>query len=196
MTGAYSAFVNSGIWIEPYFISRIEDSHGNILLEVVPKRKEALSEQSAYTIVHMLKGGTEERGGTSQALFEFDIFRGNEIGGKTGTTSNHSDGWFMGITRNHVAGMWVGGEDRCIHFRTSELGEGARMALPIYGRYMTKIYADTSLDIKKGYFIRPKKMNINLNCPYRPEPELADSTEIYHEGDLYIEGEEPIQEEQ
>jgi penicillin-binding protein 1A len=194
MTGAYSAFVNSGIWIEPYFISRIEDSHGNVLLEVVPKRKEALSEQSAYTMVHMLKGGTEERGGTSQALFEFDIFRGNEIGGKTGTTSNHSDGWFMGITRNHVAGMWVGGEDRCIHFRTSEYGEGARLALPIYGRYMTKIYADTSLDIKKGYFIRPKKMNINLQCPYRPEPDLPDSTEIYHEGDLYLEGEEPKEE--
>jgi penicillin-binding protein 1A len=194
MTGAYSAFVNSGIWIEPYFISRIEDSHGNVLLEVVPKRKEALSEQSAYTMVHMLKGGTEERGGTSQALFQFDIFRGNEIGGKTGTTSNHSDGWFMGITRNHVAGMWVGGEDRCIHFRTSEYGEGARLALPIYGRYMTKIYADSSLDIRKGYFIRPKKMNINLQCPYRPEPELIDSTEIYHEGDLYMEGEEPKEE--
>jgi penicillin-binding protein 1A len=188
MTGAYSAFVNSGIWTEPYYISRIEDHNGNVLFETVPKKKEALSEQTAYIMVHMLKGGTEERGGTSQALFEYDIFRGNEIGGKTGTTSNHSDGWYMGITRDHVAGMWVGGQDRCIHFRTSALGEGSRLALPIFGKYMEKIYADGTLDIKKGYFKRPKKLDVELECPYRPEPELPDSV-IFHEGDFESEEE-------
>jgi penicillin-binding protein 1A len=169
MTGAYAAFVNSGVWIEPYFVSRIEDRNGNVLHEFLPKTKDALSEELAYVMVHMLKGGTEERGGTSQALFRFNIFNGNEVGGKTGTTSNHSDGWFMGITKEHVAGVWVGAEDRSIHFRTSQLGEGAHVALPIFGLYMEKVYADTSLGIKKGYFKRPKKLSININCPYRPE---------------------------
>ena len=170
MTGAYSAFVNSGVWIEPYFVARIEDRNGNILHEFIPKTKDALSEELAYVMVHMLKGGTEERGGTSQALFQYDIFRGNEVGGKTGTTSNHSDGWFMGITKSHVAGMWVGAEDRSIHFRTTQTGEGARVALPMFGLYMEKVYADTSLGIRKGYFKRPKRLSININCPYRPEP--------------------------
>jgi len=176
MTGAYSTFVNGGLWIEPYFITRIEDHNGNILEEFVPKTSDAINEQLAYTMVHMLKGGTEERGGTSQSLFEYNIFSRNEVGGKTGTTSNHSDGWYMGITRDHVVGVWVGGEDRCIHFRTSALGEGSKIALPIFGRYMQKVYADTSVDVKKGYFRRPKHLNINLVCPYRPEP--VDSLQI------------------
>ncbi len=175
MVGAYSAFVNSGVWVEPYFISRIEDRNGNILHEVIPKTRDALSEDVAYVMVHMLKGGVEERGGTSQALFKYNIFRGNEVGGKTGTTSNHSDGWYMGITKNLVSGVWVGGEDRSIHFRTSQLGEGSKIALPIFGLYMEKVYADDSLNIPKGYFKRPKKLSININCPPRPEPALADS---------------------
>lgn len=179
MTGAYSAIVNQGEYIEPFFLYRIEDKNGNILHEFKPKNYQAISPQTAYTMVHMLKGGTEERGGTSQALFEYNIFRGNEIGGKTGTTSNHSDGWYMGITRDHVAGMWVGGEDRCIHFRTSELGEGSRTALPIFGIYMEKVYADTSLKVEKGYFRKPKNYTVNLECPYRPESELSDSTLVF-----------------
>jgi len=170
MTGAYSTFVNSGVWVEPYFITRIEDRNGNVLEEFIPKTSDAISEQVAYTMVHMLKGGTEERGGTSQALFRYGIFGRNEIGGKTGTTSNHSDGWYMGVTKDMVAGTWVGGEDRCIHFRTSELGEGSKIALPIFGLYMQKVYADTSLEIKKGYFRRPKRLTVDLVCPYRPEP--------------------------
>jgi penicillin-binding protein 1A len=175
MVGAYSAFVNNGVWVEPYFISRIEDRNGNILHEVIPKTRDALSEEVAYVMVHMLKGGVEERGGTSQALFKYNIFRGNEVGGKTGTTSNHSDGWYIGITKNLVSGVWVGGEDRSIHFRTSQLGEGSKIALPIFGLYMEKIYADESLNIPKGYFKRPKKMSININCPPRPEPVPVDS---------------------
>ncbi|MCR6638114.1 MAG: transglycosylase domain-containing protein [Sporocytophaga sp.] len=175
MVGAYSAFVNSGVWVEPYFISRIEDRNGNILHEVIPKTRDALSEDVAYVMVHMLKGGVEEKGGTSQALFKYNIFRGNEVGGKTGTTSNHSDGWYMGITKNLVSGVWVGGEHRSIHFRTSQLGEGSKIALPIFGLYMEKVYADESLNIPKGYFKRPKKLSININCPPRPEPALADS---------------------
>ena len=180
MTGAYSTFVNGGVWVEPIYISRIEDSKGNIIHEVIPKTKDALSEQTAYTMVHMLKGGTEERGGTSQALYPFDIFRGNEIGGKTGTTSNHSDGWFMGVTRSLVAGTWVGGEDRSIHFRTSALGEGSKIALPIFGLFLEKVYKDPTINIAKGWFKRPKKYNIDLHCPYRPE--TIDSTDISEGG--------------
>ena len=187
MTGAYAAFVNSGVWIEPYFVSRIEDRNGNVLHEFLPKTKDALSEELAYVMVHMLKGGTEERGGTSQALFRYNIFNGNEVGGKTGTTSNHSDGWFMGITKEHVAGVWVGAEDRSIHFRTSQLGEGAHVALPIFGLYMEKVYADTSLGIKKGYFKRPKKLSININCPYRPE-RVTDTTLIEESDPLAEQG--------
>jgi penicillin-binding protein 1A len=178
MTGAYSALVNQGLWIEPYFLYRIEDQNGNVLHEFRPKVSQAVNPETAFTMVHMLKGGTEERGGTSQALYPYDIFRGNEIGGKTGTTSNYSDGWYMGITRDHVAGMWVGGDDRCIHFRTSALGEGSRTALPIFGLYMEKVYKDTSSLVEKGYFRRPKNYSRNLVCPYRPEPEESDSTFI------------------
>ncbi|MCS6824367.1 MAG: penicillin-binding protein [Cytophagaceae bacterium] len=194
MTGAYAAFVNSGVWIEPFFVTRIEDRNGNILAEFRPKTKDALSEELAYVMVHMLKGGTEERGGTSQALFQYDIFSGNEVGGKTGTTSNHSDGWFIGITKSHVAGVWVGAEDRCVHFRTSQLGEGARVALPIFGLYMEKIYKDTSLGIKRGFFKRPKKLSININCPYRPEP-IRDTIPIQEADPLDSETEEDIQNE-
>ena len=178
MTAAYSAFVNSGVWVEPVFITRIEDRNGNILHEVVPKTRDAVSEQTAYSMVHMLKGGTEERGGTSQALYPYDIFRGNEIGGKTGTTSNHSDGWFMGLTRSIVAGTWVGGEDRSIHFRSSALGEGAKTALPIFGLFLESVYKDTSINIAKGWFKRPKKYTTNLHCPYRPDHFRLDSVAL------------------
>ena len=176
MTGAYSTFVNGGVWVEPIFISRIEDNKGNVIHEVVPKTRDALSEQTAFTMVHMLKGGTEERGGTSQALYPYDIFRGNEIGGKTGTTSNHSDGWFMGVTKSLVAGTWVGGEDRSIHFRTSALGEGSKIALPIFGIFLERVYKDRTINISKGWFRRPKHYEVDLHCPYRPEK--RDSIEI------------------
>jgi penicillin-binding protein 1A len=178
MTAAYSAFVNSGVWIEPTMVIRIEDRNGNILYEAKPKTRDAISEQTAYSMVHMLKGGTEERGGTSQALYPYDIFRGNEIGGKTGTTSNHSDGWFMGVTKSIVAGTWVGGEDRCIHFRSSAMGEGSKTALPIFGIFLERVYKDTSITISKGWFKRPKKYTVNLHCPYRPDHYRLDTTTI------------------
>ncbi|HEY8402125.1 MAG TPA: penicillin-binding transpeptidase domain-containing protein, partial [Cytophagaceae bacterium] len=182
MTGAYSAFVNGGVWVEPMFISRIEDRNGNVLYEEVPKTRDALTEEQAYIMVHMLKGGVEERGGTSQELFRYNIFKGNEIGGKTGTTSNYSDGWYMGITKGLVAGVWVGGEDRAIHFRTSQLGEGAKVALPMFGIFLEKLYADTSITVEKGYFKKPKKLSVNIHCPSRPE-NITDSTEVLKSGE-------------
>lgn len=164
LVNAYSTFVNNGSWIEPIFITRIEDKYGNVLQEFVPETKEAMNEESAYMMVHMLKGGTEEKDGTALGLYRYKIFGGNEVGGKTGTTSNYSDGWFVGITHNLVAGAWVGGDDRSIHFRTYALGQGSRLALPIVGKFFEKVYADTTTEIKKGYFNRPKSFNIELNC--------------------------------
>jgi penicillin-binding protein 1A len=164
LVNAYSTFVNNGTWTEPIFITRIEDKYGNIIQEFVPQTKEAMNEESAYLMVHMLKGGTEEKDGTALGLYRFKIFGGNEVGGKTGTTSNYSDGWFVGITHNLVAGAWVGGDDRSIHFRTYALGQGSRLALPIVGKFFEKVYADSTTGIKKGYFNRPKSFDIELNC--------------------------------
>jgi penicillin-binding protein 1A len=183
MVGAYSTFLNKGVWTEPTFIERIEDNSGNVIFEAAPKRRDAVSEDVAAVMVYLLKGGTEEGGGTSQALFQYDIFRGNELGGKTGTSSNYSDGWYMGISTHLVGGVWVGGEDRSIHFRTSATGEGSKTALPIFGLFMEKVYADTSLDINVGRFKMPSKLSININCPRRPERVIeVDSSKISEEG--------------
>ena len=191
MVGAYSTFLNKGVWTEPIYIERIEDNSGNILYEASPKRRDALTEEVAAVMVHMLKGGTEERGGTSQALFQYNLFRGNEMGGKTGTTSNYSDGWFMGVSTKLVGGVWVGGEDRSIHFRTSATGEGSKTALPIFGLFMEKVYADTSLDIKMGRFKMPRKLSININCPRRAERIIVDSIAIIEEEDQLPDEEVP-----
>jgi len=166
LVGAYSAFVNKGIWTQPIFITRIEDRHGNIIREFIPLRKKALNEETAFLMLTMLKAGLEEPGGTSQALFQYDLFKKNELGGKTGTSSNHSDGWFVGVSKDLVGGAWVGGEHRSIHFRTGQLGEGAKTALPIFGRFMEKVYSDKSLDIKMGYFPKPGvKITKQYYCP-------------------------------
>lgn len=164
MASAYAAFVNKGVWIEPHFVTRIEDRQGNVLYEANPVTYQAISEENAYSMIHMLVGGTEIAGGTSQALLSFDIFRRNQIGGKTGTTSNYSDGWFIGVTKDLVGGVWVGGEDRCIHFTTSSTGEGSKTALPVFGKVMEKVYADTSLNITPGYFDKPENYSIDVDC--------------------------------
>lgn len=179
MVGAYSTFLNKGIWTEPVFVTRIEDKNGNLIHEFVPQRKHAISEETAWLMLHMLKGGLEEPGGTSQALFQHGgLFKGNEFGGKTGTSSNHSDGWFMGVTKDLVTGVWVGGDDRSIHFRTSALGEGARTACPVYGIYMEKLYADSETGVKMGYFPRPfVKITKPYNCRTILKPKV-DSTAL------------------
>lgn len=166
MVGAYSTFVNQGVWTEPLFITRIEDKNGNILQEFVPKTKEVLSEESAYLMVHMLKGATEEKGGTALGLNKYGLlWNGAEIGGKTGTTQNYSDGWFVGITTQLTTGIWVGGDDRCIHFRSMNDGQGARMAMPIWAIYMNHLYADSLTGIKKERFPMPSTpLSVEINC--------------------------------
>ncbi|HKZ36291.1 MAG TPA: transglycosylase domain-containing protein, partial [Chryseolinea sp.] len=127
LVGGYSSFVNSGIHTEPYFITHIEDKNGNVIENRVPKTRQAISEQTAFKMVYMLMGGVQEQGGTSLGL-SYELKKDNEIGGKTGTTNNASDGWYMGIARDLVSGSWVGGDERSIHYRDWSLGSGGKTA--------------------------------------------------------------------
>jgi penicillin-binding protein 1A len=171
LVGSYSTFVNQGIHTQPFYISRIEDKNGNVIENFVPKTRQAISEQTAFKMVYMLMGGVEEAGGTSVAL-PYDLKKDNEIGGKTGTTNNASDGWYMGITRNLVSGAWVGGDERSIHFRDWSMGQGGRTARPIWAGYMLKVYADPTLDYKKGQFRRPDTgLDMTMNCKAYETPQ-------------------------
>jgi len=184
MTGAMSTFANRGVYVEPIFITRIEDKNGNILEQFRPKQQEAFSEQTAWLMIQLMKGVVES--GTSIRLrykYGFD----NPIAGKTGTTQNQSDGWFMGITPDLVTGVWVGCEDRAAHFRTITLGQGANMALPVWAIYMQKVYADPSLRIFKNDFFEPKvRPDVDLDCgdgevspaPAKKKPVVVDEDEF------------------
>ena len=163
IVGAYSTFVNEGIHTEPYYITRIEDKNGNVIENFVPKTRQAISEQTAYKMVYMLMGGVQEKGGTSQGL-SYELKVDNEIGGKTGTTNNASDGWYMGITHDLVSGAWVGGDERSIHYKQWDLGQGSKTARPIWDKYMRKVYADATLEYKKGRFKQPANLDIKLDC--------------------------------
>ena len=162
MVGAYSVFVNHGIWTEPIYLLRIEDKNGNVIYERKPRIKVVLDEQTAYVMTDMLKAVIKE--GTGVRLgWKYNLT--NPIGGKTGTTNNNSDGWFMGITPDLVTGVWTGAEDRAIHFSSTDFGEGANTALPIFGIYMQKVYADKTLNYTKGDFPVPKGgVTITLDC--------------------------------
>ncbi|WP_174238226.1 penicillin-binding protein 1A [Cyclobacterium xiamenense] len=165
MVGSFSTFVNKGEHITPIYIDRIEDKNGNVLHQFIPRKRPAMSEEHAYIMVYMLRGGTEEEGGTSQGLPRNLRDEGNEIGGKTGTTQNASDGWYIGITKDLVSGVWVGGDDRAIHFRSWLNGQGSRTARPIWAKFMTKVYEDPSLGITKGPFPKPERpLSIEIDC--------------------------------
>lgn len=142
MVSGYTTFANKGIRVEPLYVTRIEDMSGNTIANFNPQMSEVLTEDASYKMLHMLKNVID--GGTgSRVRFRYGIKA--PMGGKTGTTQNNSDGWFMGFTPSLVSGVWVGGEDRSIHFDRMSEGQGASMALPIYGLYMQKVYADKTL---------------------------------------------------
>ena len=169
MVGAYGTFVNKGVHTEPYFITAIYDRHGNLLQEFKPKTSVAISPELAQVMLHMLRGGTQEKGGTGLGLYRYGVLADNEIGTKTGTTQDFSDGWFMGVTHNLVGGVWVGAEDRVVHFKTIELGQGSKMALPIFGNFLKTVYADSTIDLGPGRFARPSaaekaKYSIIMDC--------------------------------
>jgi len=142
MVSGYSVFPNKGIRVEPLFVTRIEDSFGNTIASFTPHVNEVLTEDASYKMLHMMRKVID--GGTgSRVRFRYGIKA--PMGGKTGTSQNHSDGWFMAFTPRLVSGCWVGGEDRSIHFDRISEGQGAAMALPIYGLFMQKVYADKTL---------------------------------------------------
>tara|TARA_B110001469_G_scaffold70262_1_gene66848 strand:- start:802 stop:1614 length:813 start_codon:yes stop_codon:yes gene_type:complete len=161
MVGAYGTFANKGVYTTPVFLNRIEDKNGVVLDEFSPVTKEVLSEEKAYVMLNLMQGVTKK--GSGQRLgWKYGLK--NQIAGKTGTTQNQSDGWFMGVVPNLVTGVWTGAEDRSVHFRTITLGQGANMALPIWGEYMTRVYNDSNLGISKEDFEVPNTLNIQINC--------------------------------
>ncbi|MEL7005943.1 MAG: hypothetical protein AAFN93_24925 [Bacteroidota bacterium] len=161
-----------------FYFYGFRDLNGNILQQFVPEIKEALNEETAYLMLHMLRGTTEEPGGTGGPL-DYDLKVNNEIGGKTGTTDNASDGWFVGVTNDLFAGAWVGGDNRSVHFRYWAMGQGARTAMPIYEKFMLKVYADRRLSYKKGPFDRPlKPLSVELDCDIYGNTTLSDSLRL------------------
>jgi len=197
MVGAYSTFVNNGIYTKPRFIDRIEDRYGNIIKQFPRETKSAISEELASVMTYMLRGATEETGGTGRGLYRYNLLgKDTQVGAKTGTTQNYSDGWFMGVTPSLVSGVWVGAEDRSIHFKTIKNGQGARMAMPIWALYMQRIYADSTLNYQKEQFPEPTfDVTINLDCSQEGNI-IVDSTMIIPDSlktgieDIYIETEE------
>ncbi len=166
MTGAYSAFVNHGLWTEPTFLLRIEDKNGNVIYNSSPKRKQAMNEEYAYVMVDMLRSVVDMDNKATGNRLRWKYNFTNPIAGKTGTTSDNSDGWFIGAVPQLVTGIWTGCEDHDFHFRSTHTGEGANSALPIFALYLKKVYADQSLGIKKDKnFELPKKpLTTELDC--------------------------------
>ena len=178
MVGAYSAFANKGTYVKPVVVTRMEDKNGTVIFQTAPITKDVLSEESAYVTLKLLEGVTEAGSGVrlrhrgadkTNPIFR-DVVTGypyefdNPIAGKTGTTQNQSDGWFIGMVPNLATGVWVGGEDRSIHFETIAYGQGATMALPIWATFMKQAYADSTLTVSREGFEAPNVLTIPLDC--------------------------------
>lgn len=181
LVNSFGTVVNEGMYHDPILVTRIEDKNGKVIYQAATEQKRVISYETAWLMTEMLKGGMTEPGGTTQALWEWDLFNYNtDFGGKTGTSSNHSDAWFVGVTKNLIGGAWVGGEHRSVHFRTGQLGEGSRTALPIFGLFMEKVLKDENFKQYRGKFpTKPKeKILRSYNChTYIPRDTTAhDST--------------------
>ena len=189
MVSAYSTFANKGVYVKPYTIQRIEDKNGTILYQHTPQSRDVLSKESAFVTIKLLEGVTKYGSGrrlrtNSDYIKELDHYKKavtgypyafeNDIAGKTGTTQNQSDGWFIGMVPNLATGVWVGGEDRSVRFPTITYGQGATLALPIWGMYMKDVYADESLDISKDEFEKPDNLSIQIDCDEDNEEETEE----------------------
>lgn len=181
MVGAYGTFGNKGVYTKPYFVTKIADKYGNTIASFQPQRKDAIDENTAYLMVSLLQNVVNKGSGirlkigkyaqtydsktnSVKNLSNYPPFTG-EIGGKTGTTQNQSDGWFMGETPQLVTGVWTGGEVRSIRFPSLTYGQGARMAMPVYGRFLRKVYDDPTLEYKDDFsFEKPVGFNVSLDC--------------------------------
>lgn len=159
LVNSYSTIINEGMYHEPVLVTRIEDKNGNVIYEPDRTQRRAVSYEISWLMTEMLKGGMTEPGGTTQALWEWDLFHyDTDFGGKTGTSSNYSDAWFVGVSKNLIGGAWVGGEHRSVHFRTGQLGEGSKTALPIFGLFMEKVLKDENFKKYRGKFpTKPKE---------------------------------------
>lgn len=165
MVGAFSTYVNKGVFVRPYFVTHIEDKHGNPVAGFIPQRSEAIDEKTAFLMVNLLEGvvneGTGSRLRSREGYGQFTM----PIAGKTGTTQNHSDGWFIGMTPRLAAGIWTGADLRSIHFNDISTGQGANMALPIWGYFMKKVMADATLGYSPNEdFKGPEGFNVDLSC--------------------------------
>ncbi len=197
MVGAYSTFANEGVYVKPTLINRIEDKNGTILYQHTPETKDVISSETAYVTIKLLQGVTKSgsgsrlrhKGGANSAYksavtgypYEFK----NPIAGKTGTTQNNSDGWFMGMVPNLVTGVWVGGEDRSVHFESTMYGQGATMALPVWALYMKDCYNDERLTISKEEFTVPPNLTIEVDCDkWKEEGKPEDIEEVPDEFDF------------
>jgi penicillin-binding protein 1A len=177
MAGAYCTFANNGMYNEPWFISRIEDENGNLIESFEPLERRALSEKTTYIMLDMLKGVVDDHYGTGAGLKDRFGLSG-EIGGKTGTTQDHSDGWFMGITSNLVTAIWVGAAERKMRFSNLRYGQGAYMAMPIFGKFYHKVTHDPSLGMPVSHFDRPANFSEYLDC--QTEVVYASDPDPYH----------------
>lgn len=179
MVSAYSTFANKGVYVKPYAIQRIEDKNGTILYQHKPQSRDVLSEESAYVTINLLEGVTRFGSGArlrtnsdyaknseayKRAVTGYPYAFENAIAGKTGTTQNQSDGWFIGMVPNLATGVWVGGEDRSVRFPSITYGQGATLALPIWGMYMKDVFADEHLDVSTEEFEKPENLSIQINC--------------------------------
>ncbi len=192
MVSAYSTFANKGLRVEPMIITRIEDKNGTVLQEFTPQTKEVLSEESAYVVLDLLKGVTESGSGVRLRLpwkkpgfvtghpYKFT----NPIAGKTGTTQNHTDGWFMGIVPNLATGVWTGGDDNAIHFAGITKGQGATMSLPSWALFMKKCYADKTLNISQEDFEKPENLTINVDCAEKNDEKNDEKKDEVPEEDI------------
>ena len=180
MVGAFNTYTNQGVYVKPYFVTRIEDRYGNVIATFQPERHEAFDDQTAYLMVNLLQGVIDRGTGIRLRNREgYGRFR-MPIAGKTGTTQNHSDGWFVGTTPRLTAGVWTGADLRSIHFRTISSGQGANMALPIWGYFYKKVLADPTLGYTEDMqFIRPDNFNINLDCDDENEQNLPSDFEDF-----------------
>ena len=188
MVAAYSTFANQGVYMKPQFISKIEDKSGVVIYEPIPESHDVLNKDIAYAVVKLLEGVTE--GGSGDRLRTTGGGNGsnrwtgypysfkNPIAGKTGTTQNQSDGWFMGMVPNLVTGVWVGCEDRSARFKSITYGQGATAALPVWGYFMKLCYADPALKVSKEPFERPTNLSIKVDC-YVPK-KVVDTTDTEH----------------
>jgi len=187
MVAAYSTFANQGVYIKPQFISRIEDKNGAVVYEPVPETHDVLNKDVAFAVIKLLEGVTEggsgerlrtEGGGAGDIRWTgYPYMFKNPIAGKTGTSQNQSDGWFIGMVPNLVTGVWVGCEDRSAHFKSITYGQGATAALPIWGYFMEKCYEDEDLQISTDDFERPDGFNIKVDCWSAPKKVVTDSTD-------------------